>query len=124
MAEQVEVVGKMAREGKLSEEEADAMLLAMSSDVANWERALGEQQARQRARLAERLLRRQHLLAANQKDAADAREDVEANLAAKEHQLNMLQRDNGMSDKQREEILDRYRQDLVRLHTAQEESKN
>lgn len=123
MAEQVEVVGRLARESKLSDEEADAMLLAISADMANWERTLGEQQARQRARLAERLLRRQQLLAASQKGAIDARDDVEARLAVKEHQLDILQREKGLTDKQREETIDRYRQDLVRLYNAQEESK-
>lgn len=124
VAEQLEMVGRMAREGKLTEDEADAMMLAFASDMAAWERALGEQQAKQRARLNERLLRRQQLMASAKKGAEEAHEDLEAHVEVKEHQMDVLQRQKGIPDKVRDEIVDRYRADVVRLHNAHEDSKS
>ncbi|CAB3980326.1 Hypothetical predicted protein [Paramuricea clavata] len=110
----------LKEKSQLSEEEANAIIMKVQSNLAASEKFFVEEQTRQSMVLQEKLLRRQALVQLRDQMNDQETEAIE-NLPKKHREaFDKLCQDNQNLESQRDEILSEYEQDLARLQENHE----
>ncbi|XP_071089454.1 trichohyalin-like [Haliotis cracherodii] len=112
----------LIRSSRMSEAEVEALMEKLMGQMGALEEKIGAEQARQRRALQERLAKRRQVLEYNNMQADNQNQDINTQVTVLADILTGLVTDKKLADKQQEELLQQYREDVdnVRAHYNKE----
>ncbi|XP_046570216.1 trichohyalin-like [Haliotis rubra] len=112
----------LIRSSGMSEAEVESLMEKLMDQMAALEEKIGAEQARQRRVLQERLAKRQQVLEYNKMQADNQTQDINTQQMVLDDVLTGLVTDKKLVDKQQEELLQQYREDVdnIRAHYHKE----
>ncbi|KAK2151622.1 hypothetical protein LSH36_356g01036 [Paralvinella palmiformis] len=106
---------------ELTDSEIDEMLAELTHNLANLENQLGIERIRQAKALEERLERRRLFAKQQRSEAQLQTEELQHRVESHGIILNKLTKDGKLQDRQKEEILSEYNDDLIKIQKKHEE---
>ena len=119
--EQTEIRRDLLKFSFFTEQEVDAFMAALVTDVTEFGHAMAVEQARQTTLMEERLAQRRKQLAEQKTQDQEVFEVAQDRIKVREQQLGLLVKEGRLDSKASNEILEKYAEDQKRWKEAQDQ---